>query len=304
MLVASRAAAQSSSAIAEGLFRDGKKLLEHKKYAEACPKFAESARLEPSSGVELALGICYEGLGKTASAWGAYEDAISLARRDNRRDRQRAATARAAALEPNLAHLTIAVPADVASLEGLEVREDDVVVGQAAWNNAPVDPGSHTLAVTAHGKKPWTTTFTVEGPRAQKTIAVPELEAEPVSVAIGGGHVPMVTVTTHPLRLVSVVALGVSAAVLVSGSVLGGLAISDASDARKQCPSSPCGNASAVAENGTAASLADWSTVLFVVSGVGIAASVVLFFIRGPDVTRAAIRPIVGPGFAGVGGTF
>src|SRR5580692_4091789 len=87
LLVTASAGAQGNSAIAESLFRDGKKLLERKRYDEACPKFAESARLDPSSGVELALGLCYEGQGKTASAWGAFVNAASLARRDGRKDR-------------------------------------------------------------------------------------------------------------------------------------------------------------------------------------------------------------------------
>lgn len=299
---ATSAAAQSSAAIAEGLFREGKKLLEEKKFAEACPKFAESARLDPSSGVELALGLCYEGLGKTASAWGAYESAISLARRDNRKDRERAATKRAAALEPKLSHATIAVPPDVAKLDGLEVREDDVVIGSAAWNDAPVDPGTHTLAVSAPGKKPWSTTFTVEGLHASQTITVPELEDEPVAIAVKRGAV-LVKVQTHPFRTIAIGTLGVGLAALVTGSVLGGLAIADASDARKACPSSPCSDATAVSENDTAGTLADWSTALFVVTGVLVATSAVLFFFRGPDATHAA-SIVVGPGFFGVRGTF
>jgi tetratricopeptide (TPR) repeat protein len=119
LFVSANAAAQSGTAIAEGLFREGKKLLDAKKFSEACPKFEESARLDPSSGVELALGICYEGLGKTASAWAAYETAVSLARRDNRKDREKAATAKAAALEPKLAHVTFQVPEPIANLPGL-----------------------------------------------------------------------------------------------------------------------------------------------------------------------------------------
>ncbi|HEY1957074.1 MAG TPA: hypothetical protein VGH28_15750 [Polyangiaceae bacterium] len=305
--IAASAAAQSSAAIAEGLFRDGKKLLEQKKYADACPKFEESARLDPSSGVELALGICYEGLGKTASAWGAYESAISLARRDNRKDRERAATVHASALEHKLSHVTIDVPAEVAKLDGLVIKEDGVAIGAAAWADAPVDPGSHTLDVAASGKKPWSTTFTVDRPSSTQTVTVPALENDERVVIGPSGETSrvLVRVPTHPLRTISIVTLGAGAASLVAASVLGGIAIGDASDAHKACPGSPCSNATAVSENDTAGTLADWSTALFVVSGVLVATSVVLFLIRGPDATRAAsIHPIVAPGFAGLGGTF
>ena len=297
--VASSAAAQGSAAIAEGLFREGKKLLDEKRFSEACPKFEESARLDPSSGVELALGICYEGLGKTASAWGAYETAISLARRDNRKDRERAATERAAKLEPKLAHATLDVPADVAQLPGLQVKEDGVAIGSAAWKNAPIDPGSHTLEVTATGKKSWQTTFTIEGSATSKTIPVPPLEDEPVVVQQQGG----VVVQSNPFRMIAIAGLAVAGATLVGASVLGGVAIGNANDAKKRCPTSPCSDAGAVAENDTAGTLADWSTALFVTTGI-VAAAAITFFFFHPTKPRAEARLLVGPGFLGVGGTW
>lgn len=306
--VASSAAAQSSAAIAEGLFREGKKLLDQKKFSEACPKFEESARLDPSSGVELALGICYEGLGKTASAWGAYESAISLARRDNRKDRERAATERAAALEPKLAHATLDVPADVAQLPGLQVREDNVAIGQAAWKNAPIDPGTHTLEVSATGKKSWQTTFTIDAGASSKTIAVPRLEDEPVVVQQEGGppqivHGTVVVGQSNPFRTIAIAGFAVTGATLVGASILGGVAIANASDAKKRCPASPCTDAGAVAENDTAGTLADWSTALFVTTGVLAAASITFFFFH-PAKARTEARLVVGPGFVGVGGSW
>ena len=244
--------------------------------------------MAPSSGVELALGICYEGLGKTASAWAAYEQAVSLARRDNRQDRERAATSKAAALEPKLSRATITVPDDVAPLPGLEVKEDDIVIGAAAWKDSPIDPGTHKLEVAATGKKPWSTTFTIEGGGATKSVPVPELEDKPAppppkeseQVVLWEQRTP-----NNPLRTAAYVAIGAGAVTLVAASILGGVAISDASDVHKTCPNPTCTDSRAVSENDTAGSLADWSTVLFVVSGVCLAAGVVLFFIRPPAST-------------------
>ena len=301
------ASAQSGTAIAEGLFREGKKLLDEKKFAEACPKFEESARLDPSSGVELALGICYEGLGKTASAWAAYESAISLARRDNRKDREKAATVKAAALEPKLAHVTFHVPENVASLAGLQLKEDDVVIGAAAWKNAPVDPGAHALEVTANGKKPWHTSFTIDGPATSKTVEIPALEDVPVETVVVDRTNGRLWVTqqqpTNVFRIVAIATLAVAGASLVGGSILGGVAFGNAQDAKKRCPSSPCSDAGAVAENDTAGTLADWSTALFVTTGVFAAVGVTFLFFHPPKKQTEA-HLVVGPGVVGVGGEF
>jgi hypothetical protein len=303
--IAPRAHAQTDTAIAEGLFREGKKLLDAKKYADACPKFEESARLQPSSGVELALGICYEGLGKTASAWGAYQTAVSLARRDNRRDRERVASARASALEPKIAHATIDVPAGVAQLDGLQVKEDSVVMGAAAWKDSPIDPGTHTLEVTATGKKSWTTTFMVDA--GTKSVSVPMLEDD--LSAQQQTVVRVAPTPTNPFRIAAVATLGGGAVVAVVASILGGIAISDKNDAAKTCSPPKCGDANAVAENDSAGTVADWSTALFVVSGAVIATSVVLFFLRPSGGASSSwhvgkVHPIVSPNFFGVGGVF
>jgi hypothetical protein len=302
------ASAQSSTAIAEGLFRDGKTLLDEKRYSEACPKFEESARLDPSSGVELALGLCYEAIGKTASAWGAYETAVSLARRDGRKDRERAATTKANALEPKLAHATIDIPADIAQLPGLVVKEDNVVMGSAAWKNAPIEPGTHALEVTATNKKPWSTSFTID-PAAPKTITVPPLEDAPQVVGQqGGGNIVIIREqqsTGNPFRTIAIASLSVGLASLVAGSILGGIALGDAGDAHNACPQKTCSNQKAVSENDTAGTLADWSTALFITSGVLIATSVVMFFIHpSSTASRAAFSPIVAPGFLGMRGAF
>jgi hypothetical protein len=306
------ASAQSGTAIAEGLFRDGKKLLDDKKFAEACPKFEESARLEPSSGVELALGICYEGLGKTASAWAAYESAISLARRDNRKDREKAATAKAAALEPKLAHVTFHPAEGVANLPGLQLKEDNVVIGAAGWTNAPVDPGTHTLEVTANGKKPWQTSFTIDGASSStRTVEIPALEDVPVDTALlvdqpGGTRVIIheQPPPTNGFRIVAIASLTLAGATLVGASVLGGVAISNASDAKKKCPASPCSDAGAVNENDTAGTLADWSTALFVATGVLAVVGITFMFLHPPKNKTTEAHLVVGPGFVGLGGAF
>src|SRR5579884_2436455 len=111
---------QSSEAAATALFDQGRSLMQQGKYADACPKLAESERLAPSGGTLLNLADCYEHTGQTASAWAAWKDAAARANAAGKADVEKRALARAAALEPNLAKLAISV--DTASdVPGLQV---------------------------------------------------------------------------------------------------------------------------------------------------------------------------------------
>jgi hypothetical protein len=149
-----------------------------KKFGEACEKFAESERLDPSVGTELNLGLCYESQGRIAAAWAAYRAASARARRDGRRDREQAARDRAAALEPKLSRVSMAL-APGADLPGIEVRLDGTVLGRATWDiAAPIDPGSHGIEVRAPGYRTWTSKFDVDAPTT-RTITIPPLSADP-----------------------------------------------------------------------------------------------------------------------------
>jgi hypothetical protein len=165
------ARAQSAEAAAISLFDEAERLAAQGEYAAACPKYAESHRLDPQLGALLHLAACYEQTGRLASAWSAFRDAADLGRK---RHDARAALAleRAAALEPRLPRLAVVVNS---SVPGIEVRRDGVQVGPAAWSVLlPVDPGEHVIEVSAPGRRIWRSTLTLqEGARA--TVEVPEL---------------------------------------------------------------------------------------------------------------------------------
>jgi hypothetical protein len=168
----------ADQALAQTLFDRGRELMAAKKYGEACEKFAESERLDPSVGTELNLGLCYESQGRTAAAWAAYRAASARARRDGRRDREQAARDRAAALEPKLSRVSMAL-APGADLPGLEVRLDGTVLGRATLDvAAPIDPGSHVVEVRAPGYRTWTSKFDVDSPTT-RPITIPPLSADP-----------------------------------------------------------------------------------------------------------------------------
>ena len=55
-------------ATAEKLFQEGRRLMANGSIEEACAKFTESQRLDPSSGTLINLAACHAELGMTASA--------------------------------------------------------------------------------------------------------------------------------------------------------------------------------------------------------------------------------------------
>jgi hypothetical protein len=311
------AAAQTDVARAENLFREGKALLEEKRFDQACPMFAESARLDPSSGVELALGICYEGQGKVASAWGAFSAAETLARRDARHDREAAASEHVKALESQLSRVTFVVPPDVTSLPGVELFQDGTLLASVSWTGSPVDPGPHSVEVRAPGHVTFSSSFTVKPGGDQVTVSVPSLALLPVPVTplvsppILVQSPPPPPPGGTPWKTLGFSGLAAGGASVIVASVLGGLALSKASDVHHACSTNPCADQAAVSENQTAGTLADASTGMFVVGGaLAAAGAAVLLFApshaegAAKPATSITVRPTLAPGYAGVGGSF
>jgi hypothetical protein len=164
---------ETKTAVADALYRQARDLMAAGDYARACPKFAESQRLDPATGTLLNLAACHEKQGRLATAWLEYSDAVFAARRDGREDRVAYAEERARALEPKLSRLTLLLAAD-ADEPNLEIELDGASVGRAVIGApTPVDPGSHTVRATAPGKKAWSQTLQLEGEAAQQSHAFP-----------------------------------------------------------------------------------------------------------------------------------
>ena len=297
LALAPLAQAQSSNAaIAETAFTRGKELMAEGKPAEACPKFEESHRLDPSVGALLNLGRCYEQLGRTASAWVRYKEAATLARSLGQTERETVARDQAKALEPKLSRVRIEA---TKRIEGMRVTRNGEEVGVALLGDPlPVDPGKLKIEVTAPNYSSWSTEIEVGKEADLKTLLIPELKAEQT----GGG-----TGSSGPggLRMAAFVAAGVGIGALGVGGVFGGLAIKERGAADASCPNKSCDDAG-FAHIETAQSRAVVSTIGVAMGAAALGTSVVLFLVSRPSsaktsTEKAWILPTVGP--QGVGAT-
>jgi hypothetical protein len=295
---------------AEALFVDGKRLMQGHDYGVACPKLAESQRLDPSGGTIFALALCYEGAGKVATAWATFNDALSEARRDQRADREAAAAEHVKVLEQQLTRVRVDVPHPVA---GLEVLRNGVPVDQVLWSTAiPLDPGTYTFEARAPGKVTWTWSTTINRPGDVFRFSIPELSNVPsaaVATVVLAPVAPAGAASVAPSEHTrSWVAPAIAAGVAVVAAGVGlGLGLKASSDWKTAQADT---SVNRVNEASSAGTEADVATGFWVASGVALAVSGVLVAIslsssddsKSAEKARTAFHvvPAVGPGVFGL----
>jgi tetratricopeptide (TPR) repeat protein len=152
-LAAPASAQNRDAATAEALFRQGRQAMEAKNFADACQKFSESQKLDPAAGTLMNLATCEEKLGKLASAWQHWKEAIdALPAKD---DRITFARSRVEELEKKLPRLQVTLTSGAD--QGAKVYRDDIEIGPGGQGvPLPVDPGPHTVTVRMTGHFPKT----------------------------------------------------------------------------------------------------------------------------------------------------
>jgi len=174
-LASAQSSEPSAHTVAVDMFDAGDALMKSGRIHEACPKYAESYRLDPRVGALLHWADCLEQDGKLASAYAAFRDAVELTERsaDLRRDY---VVARVRSLEPRLSRIIIDAPKDglpqdaTIQLDSLRIVASGLGVGIA------VDPGEHSVRVTAPGFAPFTSLLVVSGEGQVQTVPIPTLE--------------------------------------------------------------------------------------------------------------------------------
>ncbi len=295
---------------AEVLFQEGKRLMAAGNYGQACPKLAESQRLDPGGGTLVTLALCHESEGRTASAWAEFGEALTLALKDGRVDRATVAREHAERLEPKLSRLTVRVPPRVSGLDGVEILQDGHVLGRAAWGTPlPVDPGEHLIEARAPGKKTWSRVILIAPAADRQATEVGALEDEPAQKAAPppstDAKAPPVE-PSHAQRTAGFVVGGVGLALVGAASYFGIQAIADRNTAKKACPGTgPCANQPAVNLNESSKREADLSTAGFALGGVALGVATFLLLTSpsskpaSADLRRVHIAPLVGAGEVG-----
>src|SRR4051812_29447781 len=93
--LAQATAKSGDAAAAQALFYEARTLAQKSHFAEACPKFEESLRLDYGIGTEFNLADCNEHVGKIASAWSGFLNVAASAKAQNQPQREKVARERA-----------------------------------------------------------------------------------------------------------------------------------------------------------------------------------------------------------------
>ena len=293
------AIAQGQSTVAEGLFNEGRALFDQGNYEAACPKFRESDRLEPAVGTKLNLAMCEESRGRIATAWALFRVVVETVPPND--PRHALAEEHRQALGPRVPYMVVQLrpgaPADTtARLGELELK------AASFGAKLPVDPGEHTLVVSAQGHADASFELTaVEGqttpvevePGAQDTA--PAAQSAPVESAEPAPERPLFT----PLRIGGVVAGGLGVVSLALGGIFTAQAVSKNDDSMADCDGNVCGPEGKESRL-DAQSAGNAATATVILGVVLVGAGAALWFIGAPDETAVQAGAVLTPGGASV----
>ncbi len=276
--------AQSAKERAAELFEEGRAALKARQFREACRALDESQKLDPAPGTALNLALCFEQLGKLATALAHYQSVIAdLPASD---ERAKFAAEQVVTLGPRVPKLTI-VPAPGLP-DGASVALDGVGVAAADLETPlPVDPGEHVVGVRAPGRedRSYRVALAEGSTRTVEVAAGPE-----PSLVDGGTGVPVETSDgLGTLQIAGIAAGGAGVVGLVIGGVMGGLVLSRKSTVEEQCDDTFCDTQEGIDAASEGATFSTVSTVAFVVGAAALGAGITMFVLGMPDDEHVAL---------------
>jgi tetratricopeptide (TPR) repeat protein len=307
---------------ADALFKQGKKLMGEKRYADACEAFEKSYKLDPGIGAQLNIAKCYEEWGKIGRAFVAYQAAEKMATdaNDSRAPKIHELVVK---LEPSVPHLTIKLPKNAPS--DVTVTLDSRPV-ETIGEPFVVDPGPHTIEWTYKGSTKKSKVVPIDrGGESEITLDVPKGGGDPGAGQLAGGggggggeqggdtgtdkigEVPEPTPPGRNQRFGGlalagggVIAIGVSSYMALSAKSK----YSDALDMYCDGMANNC-DMTGLEITHDARSTANKATIVFIVGAAMVGGGVALYVLapKGPATTQEKsvyITPAIGPDGVGV----
>lgn len=279
---------------AQALFEQAVAEMDAGQFATACKKLEEVTRLVPEGiGGKLALGECYQRVGRLASAWSQYSFAQQIAVRLGQTDRGDLAQKKADELKPKLATLSVVIPEALAKVPGIMVARDGLELREPQWGTALyVDAGPHTLVVTAPDHTKWEKQLEVLTDGVHVNFPVPANAIKPLQAGKNPTSAPEVIILPPERpwqKPVGAVSVAIAGGCVLAGTLFGVLAIelhdaildSNYCDARKnQC------SQFGYEVRGQAVALGNLSTGFFVTGALLGIGGVVLLKTAPPESTK------------------
>lgn len=293
---------------------EGLKLAQANNCADAVPKLERAEKLYHSAVVASRLGECYVSVGRLVEGTEVLRKVLrepqpadappGLAKALDRAQRALDAA------KPRIAGLTI----KVAAVADMRVKIDGNVLQSALVDSeVPTDPGDHSIEVTApgflrvgsrvslaEGEKKSVSLTLARDPNAVAAVApagdagtTHPTSSPPRSDAAAPARVtePHLAPKREPSRAAAYVSLGIGAAGVVTGSVLGVLTMQQHKDLQGRCPNDVC-TTSQQGDLDSAKRLGNFSTIAFGVGGAGLVLGTVLLFTGGSsDADHARVAP-------------
>jgi tetratricopeptide (TPR) repeat protein len=306
---------------AEELFNKAVEHMDAGRFGEACAALTESQQIDAAPGTLYALADCEATRGRIATAHEHYVAYLKIYAgmkgnlRDRHVERARTAEAQRKKLEPDLPRLKLVWVGPVP--DGLDVQRGGDRPGPVTLGVVfPVDPGEHVFVTRVPGK-----------PELERKVRLGKgerkiLELTPGEAKVIEDNSGKVTPTkkvvqdkptptrAHPWKVGGGVAMGLGAAALAAGGVMGYLALQQKGVVDDACDANFVCGTDGMKEVERFWLLGNTSTALFVAGGA-VAATGLVFVLLAPKAadekkTGLGIRTIAAPGlaFVGVEGAF
>ena len=312
MGISRSASAQDREVDAERLFREGQKLLEERRFGEACPKFEAAYNKDHSLGTLINLAFCHKEQGAIWYAWLEFREAEVKATELNRPDRRDFAKQRLAELEKQLPRVIIDNPQKVPLTD---VLVEDRKVWEAERGAVfAAEVGQRRFIFKARGKKNGALLINITKSDKIQHVTVPDMEDgsdEPPKTETPGEAPKTEAPAASPpsdgstQRTIGWVSIGVGGVAAILGSIEGISTLSSSCAGGKLCPPD---------DHSSANSTATIADVAFIVAGLGVVGGIALILTAPSAASSQApassarstftLSPRLGPGWASLTGTF